>query len=449
MKNALLISNWGNYPRVKARNWDFQSPEELKKILTEDNFKFCIPRGNGRCYGDSALSANIVSTLNYRSVVSFDEVNGIFACQSGMLFDEIIKIVLPKGWFLPVTPGTKFVTVGGAIASDIHGKNHHKEGSFSNHVISLQLMLEDGAILNCSRSENADLFFATAGGMGLTGIILSAEFRLKKIETSFISQESIRARNLDHLMDLFEESRDWTYSVSWVDALSKGSSLGRGIFFRGEHASVEELQDRQQAKDYLLVEEKKSIAVPFYFPAWTLNSLSVSLFNFYFFHKHGRETKKDIVYFDSFFYPMDSILHWNRIYGKPGFLEYQFVLPKESSRSGLNEIFHTISKSKLSPFFSGLKLFGKSNSFLSFPIEGYTMAFDFPITKKVFELLDLLDAIVLNFGGRVYLTKDARMNQEFFKSSYSQYGEFKSVMEQYNPSKKYSSTQSQRIGITP
>ncbi len=443
-----LISNWGNYPKIQANISAFDSIENLKTILTSKDFPHGIARGNGRCYGDSALSENIISTLKYNTIRKFDAANGVITAEAGVLFETIITAVLPSGWFLPVTPGTKFVTLGGAIASDIHGKNHHKEGSFSNHVLSLDLMLEDGRIVHCSKEENSELFLATCGGMGLTGIIVLATVQLKKVETSFIRQETLRAENIDHLMDLFESSKDWTYSVSWVDALSKGKSLGRGVLFRGEHALKSEVQLANSKADYLELKIKKNISIPFNFPSFTLNKLTVMLFNFYFFHKHSKEIKKDFVYFDSFFYPMDSILHWNRIYGKPGFMEYQFVFPKDTSRKGLNQVFKIIAESGLSPFFSGLKLFGNQNSYLSFPMEGYTMAFDFAVNRKVFALLDMLDQVIIEFGGRVYLTKDARMNAAVFANTYKNSELFKKLKSKFNPNNKYQSLQSRRIGIS-
>lgn len=412
------ITNWGNYPAIDSKFDSFEFEDEINSYIFEnDSF---ITRGNGRCYGDSSLYTTILSTLKFNKILDFDTAKGIITCQAGVLLSDILEVIVPKGFFLPVTPGTKFITVGGAVAADVHGKNHHAEGCFSNHVLFFDLLTANNEVIRCSKTENSTLFWATCGGMGLTGVILKVSFALKKIETAYIRMESIKARNLQEIMDLFESSQSWTYTMAWLDCLQKGNSLGRSIMMRGEHARKHELS--QNIKDTpLLLKEKPKLAIPFYFPDFVLNTFSVKAFNFLYYHKQFVKQKNQLIPYEPFFYPLDAIHHWNRMYGKNGFTQYQFVLPKESSKEGLSLILNKISKSGQGSFLVVLKLFGKGNEFapFSFPMEGYTLALDFKIQKGVFELLDELDKIVLDLGGRLYLAKDARMSVEFFKKTYS------------------------------
>ncbi len=238
------IANWGNYPVMDSEVKSFSFDDQLGELVNSmDHF---IPRGNGRCYGDASLAYKTISTLNYNRILSFDISNGIFECQSGLTLDKILEVTVPKGWFLPVTPGTKFITVGGAVGSDVHGKNHHVEGSFSNHIIDMDVMIADGSVLTCSATENPDLFEATCGGMGLTGMITRVKFSLKKIETSYIRQKQLKAENLEELLGYFEKYKDFTYSMAWIDCLTKGKHFGRGILIVGDHAKPEELNARQR-----------------------------------------------------------------------------------------------------------------------------------------------------------------------------------------------------------
>lgn len=441
------IANWGNYPVMKCNFFEPKFIEDLKKILMSD--ASAIARGNGRCYGDSALSKNIISTRALNKILALDELSGIITCQAGILLSEILEVIVPKGFFLPVTPGTKFITVGGAIASDIHGKNHHSEGCFSQHVLAMKVALANGQIIECDKENNYDLFAATSGGMGLTGIIIEVTFKLKKITSSFIKQESIKAKNIHEIMDLFEQSEAWTYTVAWIDCLAKGDDIGRSILMRGEHATKEEIDRKVKTKDPLSIPQKLKLNIPFNFPDIALNTFSVKAFNFLFYHKQFQKEIKNFVAYDTFFYPLDAINNWNRMYGKKGFTQYQFVLPKESSKEGLIKILKKISESGQGSFLAVLKLFGKPNSesILSFPKEGYTLALDFKINNSLFKLLDELDKIVLDHGGRLYLTKDVRMTEEFFEKTYQEKPSFISMLKRFNPSKKFSSIQSERVGL--
>jgi FAD/FMN-containing dehydrogenase len=438
------IANWGNYPVVESDEQSFSFPDQLSQLI-QDDIKF-IPRGNGRCYGDASLAERTISTLKYDKILSFDTVQGIFECQSGLTLDQVLEIIVPRGWFLPVTPGTKFITVGGAVASDVHGKNHHVDGAFSNHVVEMDIALSSKQIITCSPTEHIDLFEATCGGMGLTGIITRVKFRLKKIESSFIKQKQIKAENLEEIIHLFEQYSHYTYSVAWIDCLKKGKNFGRSILILGEHAKVDEL-DEKQKKDPLQLPRKKQITFPFNLPSWVLNAFTVKAFNFLYYVKNVKREINNIVSYEPFFYPLDAILHWNRGYGKNGFVQYQFVLPLDA-KQGLIEILHRISGKGLGSFLAVLKVFGKQESIISFPKEGYTLALDFPVRKGLLEFLDELDKIVLQYGGRIYMSKDARMKPEILRGGYPGLDRFKEIVRKYNPDGKIHSIQSDRLFLT-
>jgi FAD/FMN-containing dehydrogenase len=414
---------------------EFKSEEDYKKIkefVLQHNE--VIARGNGRCYGDAALGEAIFSTTKLNKFISFDRLNGIIECEAGVLLSEILEVTVPQGYFLGITPGTKFISLGGAIASDVHGKNHHSEGCFVESVVEFKLMDEKGVVITCSREKNSDKFWATIGGMGLTGIILSAKIKLKNIETAYIRQESIKAENLHEIFQLFEESEDWTYTVAWIDCLQKGKNIGRSILMRGEHALKVELPFKYADKP-LRLKKKFSPTVPFYFPKFVLNKFTVKAFNFLFFNKQRKKVVKNIIDYETFFYPLDAINDWNKIYGRSGFIQYQMVIPKEKGEEGMKKILETIARSGQGSFLAVLKLFGKNNplAYNSFPIEGYTLALDFKLNRELVQLVNNLDKIVEEFGGRIYLTKDSMS-----KSSLTNY--LKNV-----ESSKFTSLQSKRI----
>lgn len=400
------VTNWGNFPVVEKEIKSEDSLSKIKNFVRENNE--VIARGNGRCYGDSSLSEHIFSTKRLNKFISFDRLNGIIECESGVLLSDVLEVIVPQGYFLYVTPGTKFVSIGGAIASDVHGKNHHAEGCFSEYVLEFFLLNENGEVLLCSRTENSDKFWATIGGMGLTGIILSAKFKLKNIETAYIRQESIKAENLDEIFRLFDESEDWTYNVAWIDCLQKGKNIGRSILMRGEHAFKHQLPKKLQ-ENPLRLKKKLNLTVPFYFPGFVLNNLTVKIFNFLYFNKQTKKEVKNYVDYETFFYPLDIANDWNKIYGKGGFIQYQFVIPKETGKEGMKKILETIAKSGNGSFLAVLKLFGKNTpeAYNSFPVEGYTLALDFKVNSKLKKLVKDLDEVVEAYGGRIYLTKDS------------------------------------------
>ena len=400
------VTNWGNFPVVEKEIKSEDSIEKIKDFVRNNNE--VIARGNGRCYGDASLSEHIFSTKRLNKFISFDRLNGVIECESGVLLSEILEVIVPQGYFLYVTPGTKFISVGGAIASDVHGKNHHAEGCFSEYLETFSLLNENSEVITCSRTQNEDKFWATIGGMGLTGIILSAKFKLKNIETAYIRQESIKAENLDEIFKLFDESESWTYNVAWIDCLQTGKNIGRSIMMRGEHAFKHELPKKFQ-QNPLRLKQKFIPKVPFYFPDFMLNKWSVKLFNYLYYSKQQKKEVKNFVDYETFFYPLDVVNDWNKIYGKKGFIQYQMVIPKEKGKEGMKKILETIAKSGNGSFLAVLKLFGKENplAYNAFPLEGYTLALDFKVNPKLAKLVSDLDEIVEEFGGRIYLTKDS------------------------------------------
>jgi len=439
-----VVSNWSNYPVREAEIVSLRKKGEIEVLLEQGDV---IARGMGRCYGDASLSQHIISTTQYNNILSFDAVKGIIECQSGVSLSELLEVFVPRGWFLPVTPGTKFITVGGAVASDVHGKNHHSEGAFSNHVLSLEVYTPAFGVMPCSPGENADLFWATCGGMGLTGIILKVKFKLKKIESAYIRQKQIKASNLGEVLDLFESHKSFTYSMAWIDCLKKGLHFGRSILIVGEHAKPAELNKIHPEK-HLIPAHKLQLSMPFNLPSLVLNPYSIKAFNALYYAKNLKKTIENVVPYEGFFYPLDAILHWNRMYGKRGFLQYQCVIPQETGKKGLTEILKKINEKGMGSFLAVLKQFGKQESLISFPMEGYTLALDFPIRNGLFEFLDELDEIVLGYGGRLYLSKDSRMKPEIFMKGYPRVKEFLQIINQYNPNFRVKSDLSDRLLIS-
>lgn len=433
-----LITNWNNYPVVEADEISFDYDRELANKL---NGSATIPHGNGRCYGDASLSTSVINTLRFDKILSFDIQQGIITCQSGILLSDLLQVIVPQGWFLPVTPGTKFITIGGAVASDVHGKNHHVDGSFSRHILSMSVLTGSGMV-TCNKIQHTDLFWATCGGMGLTGVIMNVTFQLKRITTSFIRQKQIKAQNLDEAMVLFAEHSDYTYSVAWIDCLKTGKQFGRSIVMLGDHASQNEVSHNSII---LTAKEKALFSVPFYFPGFVLNEWSVKAFNALYYAKNHQKVMDSTVHYDGFFYPLDSILNWNRIYGKRGFVQYQFVLPLKASKEGLKTILGRINQKRMGSFLAVLKLFGEQKDLISFPMEGYTLALDFPMKPGLLVFLDELDKLVADFGGRIYLSKDARMKKELFWMTYPNALTFNDIIKKYDPENRFVSNLSKRL----
>jgi decaprenylphospho-beta-D-ribofuranose 2-oxidase len=431
MSNKSNISNWGNYPSVTADVIETNDIELLKKKIQETHS--ILARGNGRSYGDASLNEVVFSTKRLNNIYFIDAEKATIKCDAGVDLATILEKIIPKGLFLEVTPGTKFITVGGAIAADVHGKNHHHKGCFSQQLISLTLLTEKGEVKTCSKEENKELFFQTIGGMGLTGIILTAHFKLKRITSSFISYQNQCASDLNELIAFFHKHKDQPYSVAWIDCLAKGSKKGRGVFTSGKHIEHVDLPIKLTNKP-LNYQPKFKFKIGFNFPSFVLSTFTIKLFNKYFFAKNKRKKAAGITTVDSFFYPLDSIKNWNKIYGKNGFIQYQCVLPIGTSQVGLEKILDIVSQHSTPPFLTVLKLLGEANkeSPWSFPMEGFTIAMDFKIHKGIEALIQNLDNIVNEYDGRVYLAKDAMSSKDV-------------IVKPTITSSKFSSVQSKRL----
>ncbi|HWY68180.1 MAG TPA: FAD-binding oxidoreductase [Terriglobales bacterium] len=401
--------SWGRYPKAAHRNvskiyWRDQLEEALRKAEPESLLAY----GMGRSYGDSCLNSDrdLLDCKALNRILDCDWEAGRVCVEAGITLGDLLEVIVPRGWFMPVVPGTKFVTVGGAIANDIHGKNHHRAGTFGCHVKQITLHRSDTSPVVCSPATNSDLLQATIGGLGLTGVIGSAEIQLKRIAGNAIEVETLTFRDLNQFLDLSAASdQSHEYTVAWVDCLSRG---GRGIFFRGSHAE----------KNVSCRSTK--ITVPFAFPEFGLNRPAVKLFNRAYFGLKARKPGSAVIHYDPFFFPLDSILNWNLLYGRRGLVQYQCVLPAGDA-GAVKTIIEAVSKSGEACFLAVLKAFGEIQSpgLLSFPRPGLTLALDLPMRgNRTLALLSRLDELVLANGGALYPAKDARMSSTMFKSGF-------------------------------
>jgi FAD/FMN-containing dehydrogenase len=411
------FESWGRYPTLQAEvrslHWtsDFPLPNPPATRL--------LPVGAGRSYGDVCLleSGTLLHTRGMDRLLAFDSETGILRCEAGITLAEILDFAVPRGFFLPVTPGTKYVTVGGAIANDIHGKNHHVAGTFGHHVQSFELVRSDGAHILCSPAHNAEWYSATIGGMGLTGLITWAEVKLRPIVSRSIDYRGEKFVGIDEFLALSQKAAA-EYTVAWIDCVATGKNFARGIFMQGEH-SKEPGPLKKSSEPWLVL--------PVDLPAFALNRFSMAAFNTAYYHKQLPKVKTAKVDYEPFFYPLDSVLHWNRMYGKNGLLQFQNVLPHEGGREGMIEILKAITRSGLASFLAVIKFFGDRPSvgMMSFPKPGIMLALDFPIRPQVsFDLLDRLAQITLEYGGRMYSAKDARMTAQQYQAFYPHWREF-------------------------
>ncbi len=415
-----VFESWGRFPEAAHKEVvQFRRSDGLSRLPPGMSV---LPFGLGRSYGDSCLNNEnaLLDTASLAYVQEFDNETGVLRCEAGVSLDEILTVFVPRGWFLPVTPGTRFVTMGGAIANDVHGKNHHCAGAFGKHVRRFGLLRSDGSSVECSPSSNADLFNATIGGLGLTGLITWAEIQLKKIRNPMIDSETVKFGNLDEFFAISEESEKYEYSVSWVDCVSKGDALGRGLFMRGSSNTTVDRKDLKPRKSLTLT-------FPFEAPSFLLNPLTIKAFNIAYYGKQRAKEVKKTVHYEPFFYPLDAVLEWKRMYGKRGFLQWQCAVPYGDGGAAIKEIFRLIADSGKGSFLAVLKTFGDipSPGMLSFPRNGVTLALDFANEgDKLHTLLDSLDGIVRSVKGAIYAAKDARMSKETFNISYPRAHEF-------------------------
>lgn len=420
--NELLqpVESWGRYPDSRSVrrfiNWSCDG------LPAFDRARKILPYGLGRSYGDCCLNdgGEVIATSGMNRVLAFDLKSGLIRCEAGVCLDDLLKLIVPRGWFLPVTPGTRYITVGGAVANDVHGKNHHHAGTFGCHVRQFELLRSDGRRMICSPRENSEWFAATIGGIGLTGLITWVEFSLRKIASAMIEMETIKLGNLDDFFQISAESdREFEHTVAWVDCLARGPALGRGIFMRGNHAPA--------GAGPLVAHQAPKLSVPVDFPAAALNPHTIMAFNALYYGRVWRRMSRSVLHYGPFFHPLDSINQWNRIYGRRGFFQYQFVVPFSSDATAVREIFERIARSGQGSFLAVLKTLGNRQSagLMSFPMPGITLALDFPnCGVETLKLFDELDRVVLAAGGRLYPAKDARMSPEFYVRSYPQYKEF-------------------------
>jgi FAD/FMN-containing dehydrogenase len=413
------FESWGRYPKYNAEvvqlNWRSDFPAAIA-----GRHDSVLPVGLGRSYGDVCLlkDGTLLQTTGMNRLIDFDPQTGVLTAEAGISLAQILDFAVPRGFFLPVTPGTKYVTLGGAIANDIHGKNHEVAGSFGCHVPCFELVRSDGTHRICSRTENPDWYAATIGGMGLTGLITWAQLRLKPIASRRIDYEGIQFHGIDEFLDLKQRYQNVEYTVSWVDCASTGKNFARGIFMLGEHSKVPgELKPSPEPK----------LVFPFDAPGFALNHATVSLFNSVYFHKQRKPHVKTVQDYEPFFYPLDAVLHWNRMYGKRGLVQFQYAIPWEHAKEGTIAILREIARSGLASFLAVLKAFGDipSLGMMSFPEAGIMLALDFPIKPDLtFPLLQRLGDMTLEFGGRLYPAKDAAMTPTQFQTFYPDWQRF-------------------------
>ena len=414
-----MMSSWGRLSREPHRVQPLRDRLRLD-LGTANPADRALPYGNGRSYGDACLNpgGRLWTTRGLDRFIAFDASTGVLECEAGVLLDEIIALALPRGWFLPVTPGTRYATLGGAIANDVHGKNHHRAGTLGEHVRSLLLARTDGSRIECSPERQPDWLRATIGGLGLTGVIVSVRLQLKRVPGAWMEGETLAFRSLADFFRLSRESeRDWDYVVSWVDCVHGAGHDTRGIFFRANHA-------RHEAP----APAARKLSVPVTPPVSLINRLSLRAFNTAYFHLHrlrgGRRLRQHLL---PFFYPLDGVREWNRIYGPRGFYQYQCVVPRSHEADATAELMRVIRASGLGSFLAVLKTFGEREpaGLLSFPMAGTTLALDFPNQgTRTLDLFARLDAIVRAAGGRLYPAKDARMSRELFLQGYPRVAEF-------------------------
>jgi decaprenylphospho-beta-D-ribofuranose 2-oxidase len=450
----LDLASWGNcpiHPCLAARP---EKVRDLSAILADATIPSVISRGLGRSYGDAALNrdAGVVLHERLNRFLAFDPETGVLECEAGVSFADLISVFLPRGWFPPVTPGTRFVTLGGALAADVHGKNHHVDGSFSEFVEEFTLLTGSGRILRCSRTENPEAFYATIGGMGLTGMVISLRLRLRRVESAFIAADYRRARHLDEALELFTSATaghaafdSMRYCVAWLDCLARGGSLGRCVLMGGEHAAASVVPARFQGRP-LEFPLRSTRTLPPVIPNGALNALTVRAFNAVY-YRANRDGSR-VIPFDSFFYPLDAFSHWNRLYGPRGFQQYQVVVPPENSRRALVRLLEELTASRRGSFLAVLKSMGRpSEGVIGFAMPGWTLAVDLPNAPGLDDFLRRLDDIVLEHGGRRYLAKDASLSREHFERMYLRHAEFKRTLAALDPEGRISSSMARRLGL--
>jgi decaprenylphospho-beta-D-ribofuranose 2-oxidase len=440
------LTGWGLYPRSQA---NLVEPDTVAGIRRALDAHGTIARGLGRSYGDAAMNdgRTVLGLTHFDRVLAFDETTGVVRCEAGVSLSQLIERFAPKGWFPLVTPGTRFVTVGGCIANDVHGKAHHVQGSFLESVHALTLMLASGEVVTASRTENAELFLGCFGGMGLLGVVLDATLQLRKVTTTYFRQSAFVADSLSALLDVMDQNdATFPYSVATIDPLATGAQLGRGVLTVGDHAQLEDLPAALRHEP-LRPGGSAVVDVPFVLPQFTINPVTLKALHAVI--KQVLSRAAPIVHADQFFYPLDALTNWNRGYGRRGFTQYQLVIPRVDGARRLGELLKTIVAASELPTLNVLKRLGAANQApLSFPMDGYTLAIDFPIRQGTRALTQRLDAMVADFGGRVYLGKDAFLDAPTFERMYPHLQAWRRLKATLDPRTVFQSDLSRRVGLT-
>ncbi|MET0150518.1 MAG: FAD-binding oxidoreductase [Acidimicrobiales bacterium] len=443
------LTGWSRTAPTRATVVSPTTPEALAATLADVGDRGVIARGLGRSYGDAAQNAGgaVADATGVRRLLAFDGVTGLVTAESGLSFDDLLRVVVPQGWFVPVSPGTRHVTVGGAIAADVHGKNHHRDGSFVQHVRSLRLRTPAG-VIEVGPDEDPDLFWATAGGMGLTGVILDATFALQPITSSRLLVDTERTADLDDAFDrMTRGDHGYHYSVAWIDLVATGAAMGRSVLTRGDFAPVDALSEGDRGNP-LAYDPSVLVTAPPWVPNLALNRLSVRAFNEFWYRKHPRHRMGELQAIPSFFHPLDFVKGWNRIYGSRGFLQWQMVVPF-GAEATLRGAVEALSGEGRPSFLAVLKRFGESDPGpLSFPMAGWTLALDIPAGDATLgPLLDRLDRDVAEAGGRIYLAKDSRLDPALLATMYPRLDEWREIRARVDPDQALQSDLARRLDL--
>ncbi|NNG03580.1 MAG: FAD-binding oxidoreductase [Inquilinus sp.] len=435
------LTGWGRSSQATVEAARPERSADIATLLAEPAGHGLIAHGGGRSYGDVALNdgGRVLLTERLDRLVAFDPKSGELVCEPGVTFAELMRVFLPRGYAVPVTPGTAFATIGGAVATDVHGKNHDRAGGFGDQVAWLELVLASGETVRASPTERPELFAATIGGMGLTGIIVAICFRLVRVPSRSLQVEERRIGDLDGFFAAFDEVRDTaTFSVGWIDALARGRRLGRGILETADHA---EADTGPAAPD-------RAHRVPFDLPGMALNSVTVAAFNAAYYRRVPAAGRRSVMPAERFFYPLDAIEDWNRLYGRRGFYQFQCVIPEAGARDGIRLVLEAAAAARGASFLAVLKtLGGEGRGLLSFPLRGHTLAIDFPRRSGIEEFFEEFERIVLDHGGRVYAAKDALVSPEGFARMYPRLAEFRAILAEADPQGRFRSDLARRLGI--